>query len=216
MTNEWLVARIKAGDRELLPELWNQVERFVAQQARRRLILSGGFGGVAFEDLYNAGYLATLRAVNSFDPTAGRSFVSWLSLSLRTAFAEAGGYRSQKQSKDPLHLAGSLDMPIADSEDAATLGDIIPDPQALQALEQVEHQMYLDQLHAALERVMAALPEQQRRTLKRRYYQGQTFGEIAADEGTDVRTVRQWHDRALRELRRPQVRRELNLLVREV
>ncbi len=45
MTNEELVELIQGGERELLPELWAQVERFVAQQARHRLVLSGGLGG---------------------------------------------------------------------------------------------------------------------------------------------------------------------------
>lgn len=74
MTNEELVALIQGGDREKLPQLWEQVERFVAQQANRRLVLSGGLGGVEFGDLYNAGYLALVAAVDTFDPEAGRSF----------------------------------------------------------------------------------------------------------------------------------------------
>lgn len=74
MTNEELVALIQGGDQEKLPQLWEQVERFVAQQANRRLVLSGGLGGVEFGDLYNAGYLALVAAVDTFDPEAGRSF----------------------------------------------------------------------------------------------------------------------------------------------
>ncbi len=130
MKNEELVARIRAGYRGELGVLWAQVERFVAQQARRRLVLSGGLGGVEFEDLYNAGYLALVSAVDTFDPDAGRSFVSWLALALKTAFAEAGGYRSRKQSLDPLHRAGSLDVPAGEDEDGSTLCELQADPSA--------------------------------------------------------------------------------------
>lgn len=71
MSNEELVVLIQGGDRELLPQLWGQVERFVAKQASRRMAATGGFGGVEFEDLYSSGYIALVAAVDSFDPAAG-------------------------------------------------------------------------------------------------------------------------------------------------
>ena len=199
MTNEELVALIQSGERDHLAELWAQVEKFVAMMARRRLILSDGLGGVEFDDLYNAGYLALVAAVDSFDPTAGRSFVSWLSLALKTAFAEAGGYRSQKQARDPLHRAGSTDAPV--KEDSETeIGELIADPAAAQAFEDVDEAIYQEQLHAALERALSALPDNQNTTLRRRFYDGQTLDEIAAAEGVYKETVRQWQNRALRAL----------------
>ena len=129
MTNEELVVLIQAGERDRLPQLWAQVERFVAVQAHKRLVLSAGLGGVEFGDLYNAGYLALVAAVDSFDPDAGRSFVSWLALALKKAFAEAGGYRSRRQARDPLHHAGSLDAPVSEDGDG-TLGEFQADPAA--------------------------------------------------------------------------------------
>lgn len=121
MTNEELALLAQGGERDKLVELWAQVERFVAQQANRRLALSGGLGGVEFGDLYDAGYLALAAAVDTYDPLAGMSFIGWLAFHLRTAFAEAGGYRSRKQARDPLHRAGSLDVPMGEDEDSATL-----------------------------------------------------------------------------------------------
>lgn len=106
MSNEELVALIQAGERGKLAELWEQVERFVAVKAYRRHLLSDGLGGVEVEDLYQSGYLALVAAADSFNPAAGRSFISWLALALKTAFAEAGNYRSSKQARDPLHRAG--------------------------------------------------------------------------------------------------------------
>ncbi len=67
MTNEELVERVQAGERDTLSVLWTQVERFVAMQARRRLILSGGLGGVEFGDLYDSGYIALVAAVDTYD-----------------------------------------------------------------------------------------------------------------------------------------------------
>ena len=43
------------------------------------------------EDLYQSGYLALVDAVKSYDAGRGMSFIGWLALALRTAFAEAAG-----------------------------------------------------------------------------------------------------------------------------
>ena len=40
---------------------------------------------------------------------------------------------------------------------SGTLGDFIPDPSAVQAFQDVEERLYLEQLHAALERAMGTL-----------------------------------------------------------
>lgn len=95
MTNEELVALIQGGERDKLAVLWEQVERFVAQQACQWILFSGGLGGVEVDDLYQSGYIALVATMDSYDPTAGRSFIGWLSLALKTAFAESGGYRSK-------------------------------------------------------------------------------------------------------------------------
>ena len=185
MTNEELVALIQGGDRGKLPQPWEQVERFVAQQANRRLVLSGGLGGVEFGDLYNAGYLALVAAVDTFDPEAGRSFIGWLSLALKTAFVEAGGCRSRKQAMDPLHHAKSLEAPAGDDEDGAAVVDLIADPAAALAFGRVGG-------HSALEEAMEQLPPDWRNTLKRRFYRRQTVGTIAADTGAPPEAVRKW------------------------
>ena len=212
MSNEELVALIQAGDREKLPELWTQVEKFVAQQARRRYLLSGGLGGVEVEDMYQSGYIALVSAVNTYDTTTSRSFISWLTLALKTAFAEAGGYRSRKQARDPLHHAGSIDAPVSEDGDALMV-DLIADPVAAENFQNAEHRLYLEQLHAALEDALGQLPVPQADTLRQRFYLERTLKEIAAAKGVTYETVRQWQDKGLRELRHPCIRRKLQQLV---
>ena len=67
MNNEDLAVKIQGGERELLPQLWEQVERFVRQQAYRRTCM----GAVDHEDLYQSGFLAVVKAVGSYDPGHG-------------------------------------------------------------------------------------------------------------------------------------------------
>lgn len=208
MSNEELVALIQGGERDRLPELWAQVEKFLAVQAHKRLVLSAGLGGVEFEDLYNAGYLALVAAADSFDPTAGRSFIGWLALALKTAFAEAGGYRSRKQARDPIHHAGDLDAPVGEGEDGATLGELQADPAAVQAFQDVEERLYRKQLHDALERALGTLEDNEEAVIRARYYQGHTLEEI----GPQARTL---ESHALVKLRRSRVRRELEQFVEQ-
>ena len=213
MTNEELVALIQDGARDKLPELWEQVEKFVALQARRRYLLFGDQGGVTVEDLYQSGYIALVAAADSYDPEAGRSFISWLALALKNAFAEAGGCRSRKQARDPLHRAGSMDAPVqAGDEDSVALGELIPDPGDAQAFQNMEDRIYLEQLHDALEKALDELPSQQGDTLRRRFYQSWSLEEIAAAEGVYGETVRQWQMKGLRALRR---RRDLRQFVED-
>lgn len=211
MTNEELVALIQNGERDRLLELWEQVERFVAQQARRRHLLSGGAGGVEVEDLYQSGYIAIVAAVDSYDPAAGRAFIGWLAMALKTVFAEAGGCRTLKQARDPLRHAGSLDVPASEDSDTAIV-DLIADPGAAQDFRDVEERLYLEQLHNALEKALDELPDRQGDTLRWRFYQNRSLEEIAAAEGISGEAVRQWQMKGLRELRQQQ---ELQRFVEE-
>ena len=201
MTNEEYVARIQAGERDKLLELWEQVERFVALQARRRYYLSDGMGGVDIEDLYQSGYIALVAAADTYDPTTGRQFIGWFSLHLKTAFAEAGGYRSKKQSLDPLHRAGSIDAPASEDGDT-TIAELIVDPGAEQDILDAEEKVYAAQLHAALDRAMKTLTADEEASIRARYYQENTLEQMGP-RGKNLVFA------ALRKLRRPKIVQEL-------
>lgn len=215
MSNEELVALIENGEGGRLEELWNQVERFVAQQANRRMVLTGGLGGVTFDDLYHSGFLALVSAVDTFDPDRGMSFIGWLSMALKTAFAEAGGYRSSKQARDPLHQAGSLDVPLGDEAGGDTLGDIQPDPAATLPFEETEAGIWRVQLRAQLEQALDTLPTEQADILRRRFYQGQTFQAISEGTGLTPAQARQREGKGLRALRHPRISRSLETFLEE-
>ena len=61
-----------------------------------------GRGRVAFDDLYQIGFLATLESVRTFNPEKGVRFVTWLGTCLRTPFLAAEGYRTKHQQQDPM------------------------------------------------------------------------------------------------------------------
>ena len=197
-SKEELAAAIRAGKRELLPQLWNRVERFVARQASRA-VRNRFCGGAEFDDLYQSGYLALVAAVETYDPKGGKSFVGWLALTLKTAFAEACGYRTARQANDPLRRAASLDAPIGDDENGGVFLDLIPAADANPEDVAVES-LYLRQLHDALEEAMKELTPRQQTILRRRYYGGHTQEAIAAALGCTRSGVSEQERAALKRL----------------
>lgn len=202
MSNEELAAVIQAGAPERIGELWEQVEGFVKWKAKRIMTaLQGGSGrGVEFDDLHHSGYLAMVAAVETYQPKSG-SFVNWLSLYLKTAFAEATGYRTVKDKMEPLNNATSLDKMVGGEDDGTPLGDIVPDPYASATMDAVEEKLWREQLHEAMESVLSELPMEQSTVLRRRYYDRQTLAGAAQDLGTTPEEVRKLEGNGIKALR---------------
>ena len=203
MSNEELAVAIRAGERDKLMELWGQVRRLVHDMAYKRLRATNGAGGVTLDDLMQAGFLGFPEAVRAYDPSAGFRFSSYLTYPVKSAFSEAEGRRSEKQKRDPIFSAVSIDAPLDEGEgEPLTLADVIPDPQATEALEGVG---VWDTLHRAVE----GLPEGQKEEIRRRYWLNQTTAEISTATGVPEKEVRKLEAAALRALRHPRISRGL-------
>ena len=188
MSNEQLVSMIQGGERDKLVELWQQVRRMVLKEAVRWAAYRSN--GVEPEDLEQAGFIALMRAVDNFDPTAGTRFSTWYYLVVKDEFRRATGRRTEKQRRDPLDAAVSLDVPITEDSDDISLGDTIPDPGAEAAMADVDHREDLRRLHAALEAAIVTLPLELQTAIRGRYYRG---------EVVNANT----HSKAMRMLRAP-------------
>lgn len=139
MSNEELAVMIQGGERDRLIELWQQIRRMALKEAVRWVAYHSN--GVELDGLEQAGFIALMRAVNGFDPAAGALFSTWYHRILLTEFEAATGRRTEKQRRDPLDAAVSLDVPVGEDEDSATLGELQEDPAAARALEDVEKRM---------------------------------------------------------------------------
>lgn len=208
MSNEELVILIQSGERERLAELWEQVERLVWRMANHVMIALDGCGKVEIDDLYQSGYPALVAAVDSYNPQSA-AFSTWFVYHLKTAFAEATGYRTMTQKQDPLRFADSLDRPLTDEKDSDTAGSLIPDPRIQRKLEAIEDGVYREQLHNALDEAMATLPDQAAEVLRMRYYQDMTLAEIGEQKGTTAERVRRIESKAFTQLHKPRVLRTL-------
>ena len=211
MSNEELVAEIQAGSMELMGQLWDQVAGLIKWKAKRIMtVLEGCPGrGVEFEDLCQSGYLAMVAAVDTDDPAAGGTFSTWLMYHLKTAFAEATGYRTQKGRQEPLNNYLSLDTPLTDDADSDDLMDVVADPAGLQWRECLEESMWRKQLQEAVGAALSTVPEQYREILRLRYWEDMTLEDVGDLRGISKERVRQMENKGIRILRQPKTASQL-------
>lgn len=172
MTNEELVSSIQTdpiSERGRLLELWAQTRRMVLKQVPRWV--SYHSNGVDAEDLEQSGFIALMRAVDTYDPTAGCAFSTWYHNFILKEFTIATGRRTEKQQFDLLNAAVSLDAPITDAGDGnLSLGDTVLDEQAEAAFTDAEDRVDNARLHVVLMDVVNQLPAEQRTAVVTKYW----------------------------------------------
>lgn len=208
MSNEEIVARIQAGEGELVAELWEQIEGFVAWKARKVNNAIDRKGGVVFDDMYNTGFLAMVSAIDTYNPESG-AFTTWLMFYLKKAFAEITGIRTQKSRNDPLRNAVSLSSPIGDDEDSSELIDFVPDPNGKEAMESVEERIWYEQMREAVAAALEEIPEEQSRVIRHRYLEGKTLAETGEDMGLTSADIQNLEGKGLRALRQPKIAKKI-------
>lgn len=207
MSNEDQVAVIQAGAADRMVELWEQTKGLIAFKARHimtALELRGNPCGVEMEDLMQSGYLALVKAVETYEPTAG-AFSTWLVYHLKNTFAELTGYRTKRGQNEPLNNAFSLDKSVEDDSDGTPFGYFVPDPKAAATMQGIEDKLWREQLHEAMEAALLVLPEQSAEVLRLRHYQGLTLADVGEIRGTSPERIRQMENKALRQLRKPNI-----------
>lgn len=134
-TNEELAVLIQGGAEEHIPQLWEQVWRYVEMKASRYAVNMLSRLADA-DDLAQAGYFAMLTAVRGYELGRGANFITCLTWALQKEFAAADGVRSSR--RDAARYADSLDAPLTDDPEAGTRYDILADSRAQEPLLAVE------------------------------------------------------------------------------
>lgn len=196
LTNEELATRIQQGETALIPQLWEQVVKFIAMKAREYISHKEQHGlpcDGEEADLTNQAYFGFLNAIKYFNAEAG-NFLTILNLSIKTSFAEAAGYRSAAQRLDGIRESVSGDAPIG--EDEFSIFDTIPD--CGESTEELAiKELYIHQLRNALDCAMHELPRQQEFILCARYYEDRPVGEVAERLGCTRSNIGQQEQAAL-------------------
>lgn len=197
MSNEELASAAKGGDQTALLALWENVKRFAKWKANR-------YGGDEKEDLLQAAFEGFLAAVKHFDSDRG-NFLHLYGLFLHRAFAGACGVKEN----DPLRNAVSLDTPIGEDENTATLADMIPDPTRFTPAEAAER----EEIAATVRASVDTLPRTERDVIRCRYFACMTPEETAVVLGISATEAKTAERAALRLLRHPSIRKKLHALL---
>lgn len=190
-TNEELALRIKAGETELMATLWEQVEKFIRMSAEKLAWKLSSNAVVSAEDFVQSGYLAMVEAVERWEPDAEYGFLSYLNTCLKTAFAEAGGWRTANGKAMWNNPPKSINEPIGyDAEgNEFTLEDIIPcDRDDYAAVDDI---VYNEQLRKAIDAALAEIPQLEAEAVKSYYLDDIPMTEQAKAQGVSSQTIRE-------------------------
>lgn len=206
MTIENLIKAIKnySGQQktDALAALWEELRGLIQMKAAAALQTRPDL----VDDLTQELFIAMTRAAEAFDPSAGCSFLTFY---LQYYFPRAYrlvryGSITPGAEKRPDNIAVSLSDPAAaDEEDERTIADIIADPEALAAFDQIENED-LDRFTAARIRdSIRAEPDYQSRAILWSLYHndGQTSKEIAESLGMSYAYYMGKRDKALKRIR---------------
>lgn len=210
-TNEELVALIQNGREDLVEQLWEQVKRYCFSRANLAFKRLGGRFGVTVEDLGQTAFVALKMALKGYSPDHGAMFITWLTYHLQNEWAALCGYRARR--RDMLDFCKSLDEPVIDGDgNEAPLADFVPD--RVDYIEAVEQRVCNEELHEALERVLATIPAPEAEVLREHYFLERDLTDIAQDEGVSLSAVSARKRQGLRSMRK-QVNTRKGVALRE-
>lgn len=198
MTNEELAIAIQGGNDALTGELWEQCKGFIRKEATRWARAFESRPDIDVDDLIQSGYIALINAVQGFDAGKG-TFLTLLGYTLKSAFADACGVRTQAQRQDPIKSPLRFESPISYDDDLE-LGDTIADQR--NGIEEVEEAIYSDYVSKTVHNAVDDLKSQQQREVINQYYfRGKTHKEIADCLALSCSRAQQIEKEGLRSLR---------------
>ena len=201
MTNEELAMRIKAGESELMSELWTQVERFVAQQARK--FFSAYMSrcqqlGLELEDIQQEGFFGIQAAVEDFDSDKGVLFLTYAGYNIKRAFFRAAKMDYRNWQSNTAYQAVSIDEPL--TETGGTLAATLESPENVES--EVIDRVFTETLAKDLGAAIANLSQPWAETINAIYFTGIRPVDLARRAGITRTTVSRKHRRALKALSR--------------
>lgn len=217
MTDEELATKAKTGDEAVLLELWNNKRGMAytwARSAFRKHWENGDTRGVDLDDLMQTAFIALMKAVHYYDPEKSWAFSTCYGNCLKREFADLLRTRTTHKI-DALNGSLSLDAPMdGKSEDDTDLWiDTLEDP--VNCFEEVEERIFQDQLHDALENALSQIPEKQSEAVRLRYLQDKGWAAVAEMMGFEHSYVRRLANKGLDNLRKEEIRAELESFIDE-
>jgi len=126
-----LVSAAQNGDNKAKTKLLLQYEKLCHKLARKFAFTAPNHD---HDDLFQEAQMGLLKAIGSFDPEAGASFMTWAFYQVRGAVASAGK-TDRKQPKYPLSIESSVRAYNVEYENEPEIRDDLPVGLALKLIE---------------------------------------------------------------------------------
>lgn len=219
MTDEELAIKAKSGDEAALLELWKNKRGMAYKMGRSRFLMHfemGNTRGADLDDFMQCGFIALMRAVDSYNPEKPFAFSTCFCNALKTEYDYLMRTRDHSKS-DILDNAISYDAPIKTApfngssgqriDDGSCIRDLIVDPQ--NPFEEVEDKIFQEEQHEAIEKALEQIPEKQSAAVRLRYYKDKTMREIGESMGLSYNQIRNILKYAFINLRTDEIKRSL-------
>jgi len=143
-----------------------------------------------------------LDMVEAYEPEKGYKFTSYIDFSMKNhLWRNVIKFNRQGVDTKPLNNCFSLDTPMGEDQEETRL-DLLPDETANEGFENINDEIYRQQLHNVLNQAMNdSLTDRQKQVIERRYYKNQTLNQIAAESVSSLGYIGQIEKKALQRLR---------------
>lgn len=197
--NEELAARIKAGEKSLLPILWGQCRRTVTILAAKYRGVMEKNAFVDMEDFIQCGYFAMLAAVEAYGPEKGYKFNSYINFKYKKQVYEMFGNVREGDRRIFPAAASSLNVTLENDGHETELLDMLEDENA----GSIEADYEKKEMQQIVRAAVGRLPELERHVIQEIYFNGRAKTEIADGQHyKDQFAVTRAEDRALHALRK--------------
>lgn len=198
---EELAARIKAGEKSLLPMLWGECRGTVVIMAAkyRSIIEQNAF--VDMEDFIQCGYFAMLEAVAAYNPEKGYKFTSYMTFKYKKQIYEMFGNVREGDKRIFPAAASSLNITLENDGHETELLEMLEDKSA----GSIESDYEKKELQQIVRAAVGKLPERERYVIQEIYFNGRAKTEIADGQRyKDQFAVTRTEDKAMYILRKDQ------------
>lgn len=210
-SNEELVLRIKDGEEDLIPSLWDRILpslRYYSSEYYRNHKARCDQVGIEEEDLMQESYFALLKALSTYEANRDYTFITHLRYPCRNHFAKCIKLRAARRTPDALNSTTiSIDATVSADNDLM-YAEVIPDPHAEEAFTEMERTQLRHEVQHEVSCAVARLPERENTITVMHAFQGFSFTECSKVLNIKESTLRAQFSDARRKLRSmPNMRR---------
>lgn len=204
MTNEELCSLIaRDGNREQIYALWEQTHKLFfmhADRLYRRYRERASCCGAEPEDLRQVCWFAFLSALSDYirEPGRDEKLTTFAWAHVRREIYGLLNLRTERQRKEPLNNAVSIDVPLSSDDEVLTIADTLSDSAALKPFEDVAESEIAGQIRECVSR----LDPTQGEIVRWRYWEEEPISSIADRMGITVSETQSLQRKAMRSLRR--------------